>query len=1439
MDNAHECGSTPSNCDRNESKKDSENGSSSVATGINTALIKKPYAPISVKSSLVDWLPSRRRAAIAAGKTGVSIATGMLSISPALNVAVSAAFVLFESIQAIQDYRQGVLNRLGYRTSSLDVGLRIGKEAAQVGVSLLVGSLVGLGIGLTSFPLVGQLIAAGAISVGLGICVGALLTRYADRAVIRIQIRAQYKYPRDERGAQERFEQILEGMDDLTSIETCRIVQHYIDYRIASGWEEISDKETYQEAGYPIELLPKSLQHFTAVRLQRKWGFLRNRGACKKVFHALMLQHHPDRGGNPLLAAQLSVDFEIYAFCRQWWGDCRSILTTPDQKDGQSKKNNEAIHAKQSLWKIIRNFFFVPRGNSEEFAQDLHSYNQLLLCEASVASRQGASSRISSSTEGSSVPSTSTHDWDHSMKGSPLPGNSSNPEEEVELLNVDEEEGSDAAVPKYFGLSIAEQTAAVSRVLDCVLQRYSNAVEMINYVSLLRISKEEAVWKSALRHAETFSRMQSILHCCEIKSSSTDSRVFITMNWGVQCIPPTGNKKTSPLLKKRRNLSLSAKALSLSDVIQQREASKNVLASTVFTDEIKNTLTHALELWRTANNLVSNFLWTQATISGEANGGKEDGETQANLHARNSHSGNSVGHVMDTLLRIQSKLDKIVEEELGESTDYEKRHEDDFLQELKIIGLSASSALGGEHAVAVRDSVLDLCESYIRVWPRKQITYQNLQAELRFVQAQKAALSSQCCFICPKEPEESSIPTSPAQPFPSAVGKLNSLTETEKSYMSDLLLLNQQLWEVDTQFQEIDTICLCFLPEHREKLNSFPSTVLWGILLGREDKGEAAHFKVPAVGNYTLKEPFHNVFLPRFRPFERELRLSFFEEIQEEPGNCLEPYPQSTLEVAPENRTASGRMTETDGQDLPSTSCVHFEGGLEFRLWRATKVDPKTGTRSLCWLKQYDFRSIDAPCLEDDQKGINGNENDEKGESHQRKKKDAFRRRKVFVRLVAKLMKEELSYASKCQSSRVVCSKEVFSETETCSIYFIAPRETTQQRFRSVKNVLTHIRPLELTWLHEALQCIIDLHASSCPHGSIRLSNFTYDSFGHVSVGLFSPSPCTVDPAFYLESTNPQHWEEATTRAFEQDATDFGIMILSEILPFYGIKSEVSSRSSSDGGEVDELHVFRVFKEIGERLVAKIQPKFTLQHARAFVKRCMQIPIYTTLTPQTKQKNYFPIEWGRKTYTNNMHLEPVHDWPLFLGVNNTSRSFRRMKIYRNVNPFLWERYFRNREVVSNTNPPPPPPRVSQCPLFLFCGDDAEVNERFLWCVCDSESDAWHLCYRGVPKKENLPKMKEDAGVRVPFLCLSNPFKWFEDPANRTLWGPHLLLVVFRVVLGAIIEKQTHEQETFVLSEENRTLLFHDDLENSPIRQLSVIPSSPHAAYPELVLRLGS
>lgn len=143
--------------------------------------------------ALVTINPVTRRVAIGIGKAGISIADGLLlSSSAVLNPVVSASFVVYESVKVIQAYRHGDLNTLGYRTTKGDVALRIGKELTTMGIGMAIGQGVGALIGLSAIPVAGQLTVATVLSVGLGICVGTLLTHYVDRFMVRLQLRNQY-----------------------------------------------------------------------------------------------------------------------------------------------------------------------------------------------------------------------------------------------------------------------------------------------------------------------------------------------------------------------------------------------------------------------------------------------------------------------------------------------------------------------------------------------------------------------------------------------------------------------------------------------------------------------------------------------------------------------------------------------------------------------------------------------------------------------------------------------------------------------------------------------------------------------------------------------------------------------------------------------------------------------------------------------------------------------------------------------------------------------------------------------------------------------------------------------------------------------------------------------------------------------------------------------
>lgn len=1301
-----------------------------VLSGAGTRSIVSSSSTNSI-ANLTTWTPSHRRLAIAAGKAGISIADGVLLANSAINPAVTAAFVLYECVLAIQDYRHGALNALGYRTTKRDVALRIGKEVIGAGIGIGIGQAVGAVLGLTALPVVGQMITTAVISVGLGIFVGALLTHYADRAFTRLQIRGQYRYPSNERGAQARFEEILEELHDLSSIEACRIVQHYMEYRVASGWESATDGDDYRAAGYPPHLLPRSLQHFTAVRLQRKWGFINERQSCRKLYRALLLQHHPDRGGDAAIAAQLTNDYETYAFCRGWWNDCRSFLQSAAATDPSGgTESDRPIRRGNPVWNFFRTLFFAGPRNSETLAQDLHAHNFLQLPGSST------SCRSPSRTDALDYPDQSTSANSN--------GESIYPDLSELERSIQQEESNDFSGDTV--MTLAQQSAAVSRVLSGLHQRYQNVVEMINYTALLRVIKDREKRTFLLSQAELFSQTQSILHCQDECGASSHN---VSPVWGID--------------RKQNN---QDRSLTMEKVIELREQCRRNLIEHVFTEDVKGSLTQALELWRTAKELVSNFLQCSTN-------GKPDSENPSSLCG----SLNNTSTIIDTLLTIQAKLEDVPANwsESIDNADIIMSQDSGLnsnLSDLKIIGLAASSALGGEHAKTMRESVEDLCESYVRVWRRKQETYWTLEDELRLVQAQLSVHLETAPPISPSTPTASQIPSS----------NVALLKENEHTYANQLFLLEQQLYEVDSLFEELLAICARHLPEHRHLLSRLPSTVLWGISVATDHDSEDYHFSFGEDGQNS------KIVYSRRIHHERELHLSFYQNMQEELENPLEPCMPRLW-----NASATSLFSCKEVMDICNPEHLEVCGNIGFTLLRATRVNPVSAAKSFYWIKQYNLNGIRV-CQKEVE---NSNGQTKNGTENRIEIKGKTKEVRLYV--ANRLLQDELNPSCNCESSLILSPREVFSESRGCTINFLIRREPTQQRFRSVRNVQTHIMPLGLRWLHEALQCVIDLHVCNTPHGNVRLSNFVYDSFGRVSLGCFSP--------FHTF----QGVQKTAGDAYDRDKTDFGIMILSEIMPY------LSVLGGDDETQSYSQQVYNVYKEIGERLVAKVQPSFSLKDARSFVCRCLQVPVVDTLGANGGINQSFPVEWGPKPLTDYVHLEPLA---------STSFLTTHYRSYRNINPPLWQRYSHYRHAISKASPPPPPTRIISIPHFLYCSDEMEVNERFLWCRCPSQEHAWNLCYNGigVPDGPWYQKGFTMADIhaclhQLPFLSLSHPLKSANELKDNEL------IIIFRVALGTVVPG---EMSSAAKREKSQFYCVNDV-------EVAVLCSN-YACYPEIVLR---
>eukprot|EP00796_Vickermania_ingenoplastis_P002597 gene2597-1613_t len=1487
----HSSEEAPNECRRTENRdaKDcftsislSTGDAALVSVAQVSSLVARTTGPGTVIQDWVSQPATRRRLALAAGKAGISIADGMLLSNSALNPAVTAALVMYECARAIQDYRVGELNSLGYPTSKTDVALRIGKEVLCAGVGIGIGQAIGAGLALSTIPVAGQFLITAGISVGLGIFIGALLCRYVDRAFIRYQIRCQYNYPAHEKEAQARFESLMEGLHDLSSIEACRMVQHYMDYRIASGWESISDGDDYRSAGFPDHMLPVSLQHFTAVRLERKWGFMKHRRSCRKLFRALMLEYHPDRGGDPAMAAQLGSDYELYAFCRGWWSDCRSFVRSSllPENQAREKRSTPASH-RNPVWNFFRELFFSSSTNSEILAHDLHAHNFLQLPalitpmtpmtspQPTRITSNGDEKKMKEEENGCVNESGSTKEhlktkrfyslekpsWKRQFSADTPPSPYSAPscsetmssciptqretdssfenlwarmDKPDKMEGVDDSEddsASDSPFSTFDGCTVGQQSTAVDRVLSGVRRCYQRTVELINYASLVEVSRDDGVWPYLLSHAENFSCMQSVLHCWTTPDSWTDfpfaedlELSTETVYWGTPFVvepPSTCQSKSSPKVD-GRTVPITKR---LEDVIKSRETSREVLVHSIFSPEVKADLTKALELWRTAKDIVSNYLLHSSRVHGTG-------------RADNNSDGSTTGSVIDTLLAIQRQLTSIQQRVKDTETlihippcSAENCTRERFVLEMKTVGLNGSSALGGEHSLMVRETVKELCQSYLAAWSRKQTTYQTLMNEIQLLRHEEGGKD------IPKS--SSSTNTSPVTPSTRAATSVYQPLEEVSSLQSQLDVLEQQLAEADAVLEEMKKICFCFLPEYRNELLNTPSTAVWSVLL--HSLPPHSHFFRSGTNAESCGNSKWRFGPSRWMEFERERHVSFYTNLEPEPSNLLEPFSSKGLNVVMTVGVSVAETTEEKGvlcigDDRPilkgegARFSAHAEIG--FRLLRGTYVNPITGKQSYCWLKEYDLRDV---CVQLQQPCTCSGEMERRFTDHE-----------IFIQAVAReqiakiIIDHECFLATRCGSCRVVSPREVFGEAQTCCLYFHLPREETQQRFKSVANISTHLVPFGLNWLHEALQCVLDIHLSGgTGHGTVALSSFMYDSFGHVTIGSFSfPSLRTTKLNKYCRNIQVEKGGlysfaadtiSVVETSMESDAVDFGTMILSEILPFFSAAAKQSDTALNGD-------FYTVFKEVGERLVAKVEPSFTLRDAQLFVRRylsAIQLDATRMLPFHSKRSDVgTPPEWGLHPSLDHIHLEPCT-------LRLTPSSFRAMRVrgaYRNIHLPLWECYQQFREAAAEHQTPvhfPPQVKRSCTPPFLPCDDNLEINECFTWCPCNTPSEAWRVCYHGAGeicgknKANTFPLQLSHPLYRTPLKQVPPAGQW---------------IVVFRTILGTLVSAKDSDQ--YLQQKKEVWSLFSAESSEYDEEIIKVSPRSPHACFPEYAVFLG-
>nr|CCC94339.1 unnamed protein product [Trypanosoma congolense IL3000] len=507
---------------------------------------------------------------IAGGALGAGINTSttlLLSASVARPVA-AVAVVAYESIRAISDYRRGALNVLGCRTDLADVALRITEEVGTAATGLAIGYGVGALIGLAPIPAIGQLIASTVLSVALSFCVGTLLTRYADRIFTRLRLRSRYGYSSDEECTRKRFEELLQYQHCLLSFETCRIVQHYRDYRVSCGWEGASDVRDYR-ASADITMMPVSFQHFAIVQLQRKWGFVNERDECRNVYKALLLVHHPDRGGSSELTAVLNHDFEVYAFCQGWHEYCHRVLQTSQDQHQKPSGSPLRKRKKNVIVDFLRSIFRTGVNTSEE---------EKKICESGFLELEAGTPQELSA---------------------------------LEQIFPDSAEDADRGGEPTISATRASTTQhSVCAVLASIQRYYQLTTEAISFGWLVQLHKKPEEWSQLKANVYMFMRVHTFVHIAYSMVTRNDCAALPLPTERSCCGFQWGSEE---------------------EAVGRREELRRVIVETCFPKEVSTNLLEALELWQMGQTLAHNFFKQGHAADGDASVAMGTGQTISTL----------------------------------------------------------------------------------------------------------------------------------------------------------------------------------------------------------------------------------------------------------------------------------------------------------------------------------------------------------------------------------------------------------------------------------------------------------------------------------------------------------------------------------------------------------------------------------------------------------------------------------------------------------------------------------------------------------------------------------------------------------------------------------------------------------------------------------------
>ncbi|XQJ26437.1 hypothetical protein NXY56_002399 [Leishmania guyanensis] len=1341
-----------------------------VPRGESRAAVR-PRSPAPAQHSsgaLIPFNPTTRCIAIGAAKAGISIADGLLlSSSTVLNPVISASLVVYESVKVLQAYHDGNLTALGYRTTKGDVALHIGKELTTMGFGMAIGHGVGALIGLSAIPVAGQLAVTTVLSVGLGICVGTLLTHYVDRFMARLQLRNQYGYPVDERGARRRFEVLMERRHDLSTLGTCRIVQHYADYRVASGWESPNDLVDYRTSG-DITRMPVSLQHFAAVQLQRKWGFVKERAQCRQVYRALLLVHHPDRGGSTELAAQLNKDFELFAFCQGWDSDCASLLRSAEGRPGTAAHADGASRRRHGnvIVSYLRSLF-RPATNSRVGANDLHQFGLLALEAGTPAEmhRRDVTAALSSLSAAGAAGDG---------------GDEAAPEKSGSLGDIDSV--SDEDDYEDTEAVAAGRQRSVTRVLRALHEVYKATAEVITFSGLIRVSDDPRRWAQLRQDVGLFQRLQYFisLRAQALAATPQESTGHAAANHHREKVQPLGAAK--------QYIFRAFRWSTVQEAVAKREEVRGAIVAAVFTRETSQQLTSLLELWRTAKAMAESYF--RACQQREADGRPAT--------SRNEDEGRQT---LDALLRIHTQIEAAG---TAARAPWQGRMEEwatrkvpgfsSFGEDVKEIGLTASNALAADYAAHAFATARQQCSEYFKAWGRKQETLRILLAELKLEYAALRGDVQRCGGDAP----------------PSTAPGLACSPEAAKridDYQTQLLLLQKQMAEVDVGVAEWANTCAAHFPELTATLRQLPSTCVESVVGVRKESHVYGH-------SLNEEAPTRHDWTPRFVAFERERTLLHYTCVEVEPVNPLDsltsrlPSHDSSDSAAWGKPAMGGQEGDVIGALLRSFEAneviedtVVSPQGVGMTLLQALYNDPLTGEITPCWLKRYSFAGAQG------REGVRS------------------------VRTLAqRILAEEVAVPGMCSSDRVVSARDVFYNRERQEMFVHYVRGATQQRFRSVNDVRRQVEPLGLRWLHDVLECVVCLHACQLVHGHIRLGAFTYDDFGNTALGVFYPtwegfnsvSPATAEEPTVVTTPAPSLADRQYC-----DVMGVGIMLLTELLPLFNAARSSSatpalpptsrqspplpggSRTEGDAASDD---MARVMEAVAAHLVGEEEPRWSLLDARQFVRRFLELRSgdFDIFSNQVA----YPASWAIHGAAPPVQLVAVDATPFHFPAILTA-SAAAVRVYHNRHVSLWETYWQCRRKMASLRRGSHmlPSMVAHAPPILLCSDDFEVHERYLWCACAEEEVAWEHCQDGFRSLRRGAAQLTPSNDMLPFLLGAPPTRC---DGCADLWG-----VICRVALGTALE-ETEEEFAAAESEADMTTAQYNKLSYAAQRRSHLV-----------------